>query len=48
VFTVHAASLDDPGRYKPQVVTYAPRGHAWDVLDPALPRFDRMPPPCGG
>jgi hypothetical protein len=48
VFTVHAASLDDPGRYKPQVVTYALRGHAWDVLDPALPRFDRMPPPCGG
>ena len=23
LFTVHAASLDDPGRYKPQVVTYA-------------------------
>ncbi|MES2959303.1 MAG: GFA family protein [Pseudomonadota bacterium] len=44
VFTVHAASLDDPGRYKPQVVTYAVRGQAWDHLDPALPRFDRMPP----
>jgi len=26
------------------VVTYAVRGHAWDHLDPALPRFDRMPP----
>jgi hypothetical protein len=24
---VHAASLDDPGRFKPQVVTYASRGH---------------------
>ena len=44
VFTVHAASLDDPGRYKPQAVTYAVRGHAWDHLDPALPKFDRMPP----
>jgi hypothetical protein len=45
VFTVHAASLDDPGRYRPQAVTYASRGHAWDALAPELPRFDRMPPP---
>jgi hypothetical protein len=44
VFAVHAASLDDPARYKPQMVTYAVRGHAWDKLDPALPKFDRMPP----
>ena len=44
VFTVHAASLDDPGRFKPQGVTYAVRGHAWDYLDPAVPKFDRMPP----
>jgi hypothetical protein len=43
LFTVHAASLDDPGRYEPQVVTYAIRGHAWDRLDPALPKFDTMP-----
>jgi hypothetical protein len=44
VFTVHAASLDDPGRYKPQAVTYVVRGHAWDPLDPALTKFDKMPP----
>ncbi|MCR6477261.1 GFA family protein [Variovorax sp. ZS18.2.2] len=44
VFTVHAASLDDPGRYRPQAVTYGVRGHAWDFLDPALLKFDRMPP----
>ena len=43
VFTVHAASLDDPSRYKPAVVTYTVRGHAWDHLDPALTRFDKMP-----
>ena len=42
-FTVHAASLDDPARYKPQMVTYRARGHAWDVVDPALPTFDGMP-----
>jgi hypothetical protein len=44
LFTIHAASLDDPSRFKPQVVTYAVRGHAWDQLDPALPKFDKMPP----
>jgi hypothetical protein len=44
IFTVHSASLDDPGRYQPQAVTYAVRGYAWDFLNPALPKFDRMPP----
>jgi hypothetical protein len=44
LFTVHAASLDDPSRFKPQMVTYRVRGYAWDHLDPALPKFDRMPP----
>ena len=41
---VHAASLDDPSRFKPQRVMYGVRGYAWDHLDPALPKFDRMPP----
>jgi hypothetical protein len=44
LFTVHAASLDDPSRYKPQMATYGARGHAWDHVDPALPKFDKMPP----
>jgi len=44
VITVHAASLDDPGRFKPQAITYGVGGHAWDDLDPALPKFDKMPP----
>ena len=43
VFTVHAASLDDPDRFRPQLVTYAVRGRAWDFLDPALPKVERMP-----
>lgn len=43
-FTIHAASLDDPGRYKPQAVTYGIRGHAWDYVDSALLKFDKMPP----
>jgi hypothetical protein len=43
-FSVHAGSLDDPSRYKPQILTYAVRGHSWDHVDPALTKFDRMPP----
>ena len=43
LFTVHAASLDEPSRFRPQVVTYAKRGHGWDRIDPALTRFDTMP-----
>ncbi len=43
VIAIHAASLDEPGQFEPQVVTYAIRGHAWDTLNPALPKFDRMP-----
>ena len=44
LFTVHAASLDNPGRYQPQMVLYGVRGHAWDHVDPTLPKFDGMPP----
>jgi hypothetical protein len=44
LITIHAGSLDDPGRYKPEAVTYTSRGYAWDHLDPALPKFDKMPP----
>ena len=40
---VHAASLDDPARFKPQAVTYASRGLAWDQLDPTLQGFAKMP-----
>jgi hypothetical protein len=44
MFLVHAASLDDPSRYKPQFMTYTVRGHAWDAVDPALQTFEKMPP----
>lgn len=44
LFTIHAASLDEPGRFVPKVVTYASRGHDWDRLDPALVIFEKMPP----
>jgi len=42
-FFVRAASLDDPARYMPQMVVWTSSGFAWDYLDPALPRFAKMP-----
>jgi hypothetical protein len=44
LFTIHATSLDDPRRYEPQMVTYTVRGHACDRLDPAVPKFEKVPP----
>ena len=34
LIAVNATSLDDPGQFDPQVVTYTIRGHAWDTIDP--------------
>ncbi|MBA3678348.1 MAG: GFA family protein [Sphingosinicella sp.] len=44
IFIIHAASLDDPERYVPQAVTYAANALSWDKPDPALTRFEKMPP----
>ncbi len=44
VITVHAASLDDPGRFNPTVVTYGIRALPWDKMDTALKTFEKMPP----
>ena len=43
LIAVTAASLDDPGQFSPQAVTYASRAQAWDTIDPSLQIFDRMP-----
>jgi hypothetical protein len=43
LFTIHAASLDNPDDFKPYAVTYTARGHSWDNLDPALKMFEKMP-----
>jgi hypothetical protein len=40
---VRAASLDDPDRFRPQLVVWAKSGYAWDHMDPALPKFEKMP-----
>jgi hypothetical protein len=41
---VRAASLDDPSRYSPQMVVWTAASYAWDKVDPALPKFEKMPP----
>ncbi|HET7793731.1 MAG TPA: GFA family protein [Rhizobacter sp.] len=43
LIAVPAASLDEPERFMPQVLTYRVRGQAWDAIDPALQAFARMP-----
>jgi hypothetical protein len=43
LIAVPATSLDDPGRFAPQMLTFAIRGLAWDAMDPALPAVERMP-----
>jgi len=36
----HAATLDDPGIYQPQMVVYADSAQPWDKIDPAISRQD--------
>jgi hypothetical protein len=40
---IHAASLDDPARFKPHAITYTSGGLGWDPLDPTLQGFAKMP-----
>jgi len=47
IFVVRAGSLDDPARYKPQLVMWTAAGQAWDHPAPDLARFDKMPPSPG-
>ncbi|MET0576568.1 MAG: GFA family protein, partial [Mesorhizobium sp.] len=44
IFIVKPASLDEPERYRPQMVTWTAAGQPWDHLDPAIPKVDKMPP----
>lgn len=39
---VRAGSLDEPDRYRPQMILWTAAGHRWDPLDQTLPKFERM------
>ena len=41
---VYVGTLDDPSDFQPELVMFASRGHAWDHLDPALPKLPNMRP----
>jgi hypothetical protein len=41
---VRAGALDDPGRYRPQMMLYAKRRLGWVQHDAGLPTFEAMPP----
>jgi hypothetical protein len=43
VAVITAGSLDNPGIFKPQAVLYTSQGHAWDHLNPELPKFEKLP-----
>jgi hypothetical protein len=47
ITTISAGSLDDPSVFKPEFVCYTSRGHAWDLVDSALPSFATMPDDAG-
>lgn len=44
LIAIHAGSLDDPSRFKPEVLTYKSRGLVWDTMDAGLVAFAKMPP----
>jgi hypothetical protein len=40
---ITAASLDDPSQYMPQMDIYISSAQSWDHMNPALPKFAKMP-----
>src|SRR5687768_1365002 len=40
---ITAASLDDPSQYRPQMDIYISSAQHWDHMNPALPKFAKMP-----
>jgi len=44
LMVLQAGSLDDPSIFKPQMDIYTSSAQPWDYMDPALPKFPKMPP----
>jgi hypothetical protein len=44
LMVIMATSLDDPSIFKPGMDIYTSSAQAWDHMDPALPKFPKMPP----
>lgn len=44
IFILRPASLDEPERYHPTMVTWTDAGQLWDYVDSASTKFPQMPP----
>jgi hypothetical protein len=44
IIGVVAASLDDPSIFQPRFDIYVEDAQAWDIMDPAIPKFPKMMP----
>lgn len=44
VVMVQSGTLDDPNQVSPQNVIYMKDAVSWDRFDPALPKYEAMPP----
>jgi hypothetical protein len=40
---ITAATLDDPSVFRPAMDFYVSSAQPWDIMDPALPKFEKMP-----
>ncbi len=43
IVAIRTASLDDPSWFNPQVDVWTSDAHAWDHMNPVLPKFERYP-----
>lgn len=43
IAAIRTASLDDPSWCSPQMDVWTSDAHPWDVMNPALPKFDKYP-----
>ena len=44
LMAITASSLDDPSAFRPGMDLFTARAQPWDLMDPALPKFEGMPP----
>jgi hypothetical protein len=44
VMSIMAGSLDDPSLFAPAMDVYTDSAQPWDIMNPNLPKFPKMPP----
>jgi hypothetical protein len=42
---IRAGSLDDPAWFRPSMDIYTSRAQPWDLMNPELPKFSKLPTP---